>query len=762
MNRSLAATNRIEARRWLISGHVQGVGFRPFVYRLAHRLGVNGWVQNQRGRVEVIAEGEAAILAAFARALVTQAPAIAHPVIDGCESIDAGGFAQFDIRASSAEHPPQIHVPPDYFTCEACLAELSNPQDRRYRYPFINCTQCGPRYTIIEALPYERASTTLAGFPLCDGCQGEYANPLDRRFHAEPIACRKCGPQLEFVSADTGIIDATEHALRACIKALQAGHVVAVKGIGGYHLMCDARNDIALERLRAKKPRPHKPLAVMFPARGDDALAAVYDEVELRATEAEWLTSPTRPIVLALRKATSTLCEQIAPGLNEIGVMLPYSALHHLLSHDFGGPLVATSGNISGEPVLTDKRDVDRRLTHVADARLHHNRPIERPADDCVFRTIHGRPRPIRLGRGCAPLELELPFTLPRPVLAVGAHLKNTVALGWNQRVLISPHIGEMGTPRSQDVFEHVIADLQRLYGIEAQAVVCDAHPGYRTTRWAKTCGLAVYEVFHHHAHASALVGEYLDDGPWLVFTWDGVGYGKDGTLWGGEALLGRPASWRRVASMRPFHLPGGDKAGREPWRSAAALCWALDQAWPGCPDQTSLVHQAWQKRIVCPQTSAVGRLFDAAAALAGGIHETSYEGQGPMQLEALSNGQRGELITLALNEDASGVWRSDWAPLIPHLLNEGIERPRRAADFHTSLAHCLLQQALRLRDVHGAMHVGLCGGVFQNRVLTEQAVELLQSAGFTVKLSTRVPCNDAGISFGQIVEFGAMRNRTT
>jgi hydrogenase maturation protein HypF len=704
------------------------------------------------GAVEIVAEGGTAQLAALGRALTEQAPPIARPVIERCEPLPARGLERFEIRDSAQGGTPRIHLPPDYFTCADCLRELNDPHDRRHHYPFINCTQCGPRYTLIRALPYDRPNTTMAGFPLCPDCRREYRDPLDRRFHAEPIACPACGPGLRFTISGRAPVEETRAALAHGVTALKAGRIVAVKGIGGYHLMCDARNEAAIERLRARKPRPQKPLAVMF-----QTLEGVAREAALGPGEGAFLESPLRPILLVRKRLDATLPEAIAPGLAEIGAMLPYSPLHHLLLDAFGGALVATSGNISGEPVLTQEADVERRLETVAEACLHHDRPIRRPADDPVFRTIATHPRPLRLGRGVAPLELDLPgAALPRPVLAVGGQLKNTIALAWGSRVVVSPHLGDMDTPRSLQVFEALVGDLQALYGVPAEAVVCDAHPGYTTSRWARRCGLPVHQVLHHHAHASALAGECAEpDGDWLVFTWDGTGLGADGTIWGGETLLGRPGAWRRVASLRAFFLPGGDKAGREPWRSAAALCWELGQGWADCPDGSGIARRAWERRLNCPQSTAVGRVFDAAAAFTLGIHTTSHEGQGPMHLEALDAGG-GEALALPLGRDREGLWRVDWAPLVARLRDADLTPARRAADLHATLARSILDQAVAFRERHGVEHVGLTGGVFQNRSLSERAAGLLQARGFQVALSQGVPCNDGGISFGQVIEYAA------
>ncbi|MBU1215390.1 MAG: carbamoyltransferase HypF [Gammaproteobacteria bacterium] len=736
-----------EARRWILTGRVQGVGFRPFVYLLAQRFDLKGVVQNQLGQVMVEAEGEVAALDAFSAALITDAPPLSHPHIADVATIPLHGYSSFEILESAGGSETHIHVPPDLYLCADCQREMDAPQDRRYRYPFINCTQCGPRYTLIERMPYDRANTTMAKFELCVVCRAEYEDPADRRFHAEPVACPQCGPQLKFVSGDVRL--QRKAALEACIATLRRGDIVAVKGIGGYHLMCDATNTAAIARLRERKHRPHKALAVMF---GD--MAAVRAELEVDAQAEAALRDAARPIVLLRRRADAKLPEGIAPGLQEVGAMLPYSPLHHLLLGALDAPLVATSANLSGEPVLTDASEVEARLGKVADAFLHHDRPIARPADDAVLRIIAEQARLIRAGRGIAPIEIELPFEFPRPTLAVGGHMKNTIALGWGSRAVLSPHIGDLDAPRSLQVFEQVIADLQRLYGVTAQAIVCDAHPHYASSRWAARQGLPVRTVWHHHAHAAALALEHGADKTWLTFTWDGVGLGEDGTLWGGETLHGRIGGWRRVAYLRPFRLPGGDKAAREPWRSAAGLCWetGTDSAFP--VDDISLLHTAWQRGINAPQTSATGRLFDGAAHLLGLVDHASYEGQGGMLLEQCAAGVA-EAIVLPLNEDAQGVLVIDWQPLLAAMLRKEIPVATRAMTFHRSLARSIVMQAQRLHAQQPFDAVGLSGGVFQNKLLAELALEGLQQAGFDAYLPQQIPCNDGGIALGQLMEAG-------
>jgi hydrogenase maturation protein HypF len=464
-----------------------------------------------------------------------------------------------------------------------------------------------------------------------------------------------------------------------------------------------------------------------------------------------FLHSPERPIMLLTKRSTCSLSEHVAPGLNEIGCLLPYSPLHALLMNDFGSPLVATSGNLSGEPVITENDEAQTRLAHIADGYLHHNRPILRPADDSVYRIIADKPQPLRLGRGIAPLELELPVTLSQPVLALGAHTKNAIALAWHNRVVISPHIGDLSSVKSLETLQVVAEDLQRLYQVKAERILLDHHPVYGYRSNARQTGLPMSEVWHHRAHASALAWEFPEMQAWIVFAWDGVGMGEDGALWGSEAFVGRPGDWQRRACFRPFRLPGGEKAGREPWRSAAALLWESGMAAPFAP---KALYHAWSKGLNSPATQAAGRLFDAAAALTGICTHASFEGEGPMKLEAIAS-QATQTRTIALPlSKTSGLWQADWSPLLPMLMENGVSAEQRAACFHASLAKTLLDQAMKLRDETNIRDVGFTGGVFQNRLLAEQAKGLLEEAGFHVHIPEKIPVNDAGVCLGQVMEY--------
>lgn len=739
-------------RKITVTGHVQGVGFRPFIYRLAKSFGLTGSVTNQTGRVSIICQGDNDSISQFIDQIISKAPPLSIPTIESAETIESPAIDLFSIAQSEANETADIHIPPDYFTCDECLDEISDASQRRYQYPFTNCTQCGPRYTIIQSLPYDRLNTSMKEFPLCEDCQQEYSNPQDRRFHAQPLACEKCGPALTF-KTDSIEITHNSNALTACLNALHEGQIIAVKGIGGYHLLCDASNEAAVQALRQRKHRPDKPLAVIFPMTGDNGLTSLKPHVSLTDLEAEIILSPQRPIVLVKKKPDTNLAPSIAPDLNEIGVFLPYSPLHFLLLQRFQKPLVATSGNISGEPVITDPEQAQRKINHVADAFLHHDRPILRPADDSVIRVIAGKARNMRLGRGIAPLELTLPEKINQPTLAVGGHLKVTVALAWQDRLVISPHISDLDTARGMEIFEQVIQDLQQLYQVNASRIICDSHPGYQSHRWSNRQNLPVHKVWHHHAHAGVVRGEYPDIKNWLMFCWDGVGLGTDNSLWGGETFHGSAGNWTHLAGFQPFHLPGADQAGREPWRSAAALRWQTGDFYLPDIENVSLALQAWQKKINCPQSSAAGRLFDAAANMILHIDKVSHEGQGPMQLEAIADRNIQAHIDMPFIDD-NKLKRVDWSVLLTTLQDQSISASERAAIFHNSMAKSILDQALLFKKQYHFEAIGLSGGVFQNRYLVEKIMKLAANEGLKVHLPANIPANDGGLSYGQIIEF--------
>jgi hydrogenase maturation protein HypF len=722
---------------------------------------MSGSVRNHGGEVEILARVEPMRAKLFLRRLLSEYPPIARPKLVSAEPCGApteDGFRILPSTGLPGTGNTEVVLLPDQSVCDTCLAEMADPTARRYRHPFITCTQCGPRYTITDDLPFDRGSTSMAGFPLCARCREEFERPTDRRFHAQVMACPDCGPRLRFRIGSCQISHNRE-AVDRTVEALKDGAIVAVKGIGGYHLLCDAASDAAVRRLRERKRRPTKPLAVLFPRKGPDLLETLRQYCTPDVEEARALLSAERPIVLVRMIDGSGLSPALAPGLTELGAFLPYSPLQDLIAGAFAGPLIATSGNVSGAPILTEPAEAERRLGAIADAFLHDDRPIRQSADDGIVRVIAGRPRPLRLGRSSAPLELVLPRPLTQPMLSLGGQMKVTLALGFGSRVVISPHLGGMDSPQGLERLEATAGTLQRLLGVRARSLICDTHGGYTSTRWAQAQGdLPVQRVLHHHAHASAVAGEFAGESRWLCFTWDGVGLGEDGTLWGGEALLGRPGAWARVATFRPFAPPGGVKAASEPWRSAAALAWTLGLDWAPRGIDASLARSAWERHLNCPVTSSVGRLFDAAAALLELVQVSRHEGEGPMALEAVAGPDRSARhgVALPLTRRSDGVLQADWAALVPLLLDGSCSRSDRADGFHASLAHSLVDQAIALRALHGPFAVGLAGGVFQNRRLSELALRTLDAAGFRAYLPIRVPCNDAGLSFGQMVEAAA------
>ena len=747
--------------RIVVEGRVQAVGFRPFIHRLVLGYGLSGWVRNCAGRVEIAVRGNDGAVEQLIDAIVTRAPPLARPKITRVEPTLMEDDGHFRILASARGEVSGAELPPDHFVCDECLVEMADPAARRYRYPFINCTQCGPRYSIIRALPYDRAHTTMAEFVLCPDCRAQYSDPTDRRYHAQPLACPSCGPKLQFRGADQDVSD-NDAALAACVGAIASGLTVAVKGVGGYHLVCDATSEAAVTRLRAAKRRPAKPFAVMVPMAPDDALHWPRQLAELDEVETSLLRSPIRPIVLVRRLPGARLARGVAPGLADIGLMLPYSPLHHLLLEALAKPVVATSANITGEPVLTDNAEVEARLRSCCDAFLHHDRPIHRPADDPVVRVIAGRAVPIRLGRGTAPALMRLPVALDEPALACGGQMRATIALGWQDRAVVSPHIGDLGSLRASKVFDSVADGLEQLYGVSSVRTVCDAHPGFSTRAWARRRGRPIELVHHHHAHASALAGEHGVTEPMLVFAWDGVGLGEDGHLWGGEALHGTPGRWRRLGTFRPLRLVGGDIVAHEPWRSAAAACWALGIPWGTHRPESALVRHAWDRRINTNESCAVGRLFDAAAALLGLVESASYDGQAPGMLEAVAGAPTGRYISLPITHGRGVPWSVDWEPLMSALVELARRGPAGVSSgadlFHSTLAHTVLEQARAARERFDVAHVGLTGGVFQNRRLAGEAAALLCADGFAVLLHEQVPPNDGGLSFGQLVELAGRR----
>jgi hydrogenase maturation protein HypF len=769
-----------------VRGVVQGVGLRPFVYQAARSRGLAGWVQNAADTVQIHVSGEAAAVEGFLAALGNEPPPRAR--IDAIEVVEqpAGpepgsepSAGSFQIRTSVAGAAPQPTIPADLAICDACLAEIRDPAQRRYGYPFTNCTACGPRWSLIRQLPYDRPRTSMAAFTMCRECQAEYDDPADRRFHAQPIACPACGPALELLDAGGRPLATGREALDQAVQALLAGQIVALKGLGGFQLLTDATSAAAVARLRQRKHRPDRPLAVMFPT-----LEALREHCEVSDEEARALAGPEAPILLVRRRShtakpqAAAAFKGIAPDNPYLGAMLPYTPLHHLLLAAVGRPVVCTSGNLSEEPMATRTKEAVARLGPIADVLLTHNRPIVRPVDDSVARVGPDGLQVLRRARGYAPLPILLGMAAPT-ILAVGGHLKNTVALAIGRPsgptpLVVSQHVGDLDTLLGVEVFRRAIDDLLEFFRAAPATVACDLHPDYASTRHAEALAAAwdvpLVRVQHHHAHVAACIAEHGLEGPVLGLSWDGTGYGPDGTVWGGEVLRCEKGSYCRVARLRTFPLPGGDRAVRQPRRSALGLLYevfgdgAADYAagWFGPSDLETLMRML-QRGLRSPRTSSMGRLFDAVAALCGLAGVISFEGQAAMALEFAADPGVEEAYPLPMAEGSrppvnggqarplnGPVPEADWAPLVHAVLADlaaGEPVGRISARFHNALA----EWAVAVARLAGCPQVALTGGCFQNALLTERLRRRLLNEGFVVFLHRRVPPGDGGIALGQV-----------
>ncbi|MEM8587889.1 MAG: carbamoyltransferase HypF [Pseudomonadota bacterium] len=754
-------TRPVARRRLDIEGVVQGVGFRPFVYNLARRHGLTGWTANAGDGLSIEVEGDDVSISDFAANLLRSAPPLAR--IDTVRQSDlaAKGDATFVIAESRSTGSAPMIVPPDVGTCDNCLAEVRDPANRRYRYPFTNCTDCGPRFSIIRALPYDRANTTMAGFAMCPDCAAEYADPSDRRYHAQPNACRVCGPTLAFLDSNGRSIATGDEALTRAIWSLRGGKIVAVKGLGGFHLMVDARDAGAVARLRARKNRPAKPLALMLPS-----VEAAEDLCIVSADERTALTSAARPIVLLRRRRNARdgqPCAAVAPDQPGLGIMLPATPLHHLLMDALDFPIVATSGNRSGEPMAIDRDQAIGRLTGIADCYLDHDRPIARPIDDSVVREIAGGITQIRRARGYAPLPLRLARELPE-VLALGGQMKAAPAAIRGDRLIVWPHIGDLDHPEARAAYEDGLSAFRTAYALDPKRIACDPHPDYHTSTVAAANGEPVASVQHHVAHVAACLAENREMGPALGVAWDGTGWGEDGTVWGGEFFHVVDGAMTRAAHLLPFPLPGGEAAVREPRRCAIGLLRTiLGKLWVERDDlapiaslsrpERDLLDRMMARDLNSPLTSSMGRLFDGVASLLGLKQRCSFEGEAAMALEAAL----GENLAAAADayalpcqpDEASMIL--DWRPLIADVLvdlSDFVPTSVIAARFHRALAEAVVAVAKQV----GEPKVALSGGCFQNRALTELTVIQLRAAGFTPLLHRALPPNDGGLAAGQAV----------
>jgi hydrogenase maturation protein HypF len=776
----------------VVSGVVQGVGFRPFAYRLASELGLGGFVGNDSASVFIEVEGPPGALDRFAERLVGDAPPLARIHAVSVSAVLPNGEGEFRIVASVAGLGGRTPVPPEIGVCDECMAEVADPHNRRFRYSFTNCTNCGPRFTIIRDLPYDRPSTTMAAFKMCAACRAEYESPGDRRYHAQPVACPACGPHLSYQAsspvvgapvarspvARSPVVTGDDDALTAAQACLAAGGTVAIKGVGGYHLCCDASSEGAVRQLRTRKARAGKPFAVMVPD-----LAAAQELAFIDDAEAEALLSPARPIVLVRRRPGAGITELVAPGNPRTGLMLPYTPLHHLLFQrvpgaDIAPPtaVVLTSGNLADEPICTEDADAQLRLAPLADAFLAHDRPISTPCDDSVVRLISQSEQPVRRSRGYAPVPVNLPVEVV-PTLAVGGELKNTFCLAAGSYAWVSQHIGDMGSLETLAAFERGVQSFEQMYAVTPQRWATDRHPGYATRRWARAHASGpVVEVQHHHAHvASAMVEHGLDgSAPVVGFAFDGTGYGTgdDGRpeIWGGEVLVADYRGFERAGHLRPLPLPGGDAAVHNPCRTAVAYLAALGIEVSGdvpsvaaCSDiELRVVLQQVEGNVGCVPTTSMGRLFDAVASLLGLRHRITYEAQAAMELEgAAEAGRLPRLpapLAFALGDDGT----IDMAPLVRGLLAglaAGAPVPDLALGFHAAVADMVRHVAARLRSRQGPMPVVLTGGVFQNGTLAELARSALEQDGHQVLTHRTVPPNDGGLSLGQAVVAGYGRS---
>lgn len=745
-------------QRIVVEGTVQGVGFRPFVFQLANRLGVAGWVRNDSRGVTIEAEAAAPALAAFVAAIEGEKPPLAVIARIVCSELPTFGERDFVIQESQNGQPAQVQAPADAAVCADCLAEMRNPADRRYRYPFINCTNCGPRFTIITGFPYDRPRTTMAGFAMCADCLAEYRDPGSRRFHAQPNACPACGPRLSLVATDGQPLPGAP--LAEAARLLREGAVVAIKGLGGYHLAVDAANAEAVRTLRRRKHRDEKPFAVMA---GD--LAAVEQFALVSDEEARLLLGVERPVVLLEKSPDFLLAEGVAPRNRYVGVMLPYTPLHHLLLEEDFLALVMTSANLSDEPIAYLDADAHSRLNGIADVFLRHDRPIHTRADDSVARVVDGRALLLRRSRGFVPRGIVLPGK-QAPVLAVGAELKNTVCLTRGDRAFVSQHLGDLKNAETYEAFCRAVEQLQKLAEVTPVVVAHDLHPDYLATRHAtEQMSLPTLAVQHHHAHLASCLVENGYEQPAIGVIFDGLGYGADGTLWGGEFLVGDLHGYERVGHFRYVPLPGGDLAAIHPWRMALShLVAAYGEQLPplAClaavpPDELALVRQALAKGINAPLASSCGRLFDAAAAILGLRQTVSFEGQAAMELEMLADREVVGPYPFGLRREGD-LLVFDPRPLVRALADAMLAGERVAVcagRFHVTLAEMVRQVCLVLRARRGVEAAALSGGVFQNALLTTLVRKRLEKAGFTVLTHALVPPNDGGIALGQAVVAG-------
>jgi hydrogenase maturation protein HypF len=737
-----------------VQGVVQGVGFRPFIFRLAHEHNLTGWVLNTSSSVEIEVEGTADSIAQFVQRLAGDAPPLAHLEDIKLEAGSPKGYASFEIKESQQDAGYQL-ISPDIATCRECVKELFDPLDRRFRYPFTNCTNCGPRFTIMSDIPYDRPNTTMSAFSLCDACRSEYEDPLNRRFHAQPTACPVCGPKVWLENAD-GRLPVRDDVIREAAQLLASGSILAIKGLGGFQLACDAGNGEAVDTLRTRKGRPHKPLAVMM-----SNLDEVRKECACDEEEAKLLLSPHAPIVLLPWREDSCITRNVAPGNNYLGVMLAYTPLHHLLLHHLGRPLVMTSGNITEEPIAKENDEAKRKLKGLADYFLLHDRDIHSRYDDSVYMVVEEKSQPIRRARSYAPSPSRLPFKSV-PLLAVGAQEKSTFCLARDEYAFVSQHIGDLENIETIEHFETTIELYKKLFRIRPELIAHDLHPDYLSTRYAleKKGSLPIVGVQHHHAHIASCMMDNMITEPVIGVAFDGSGWGPDNTVWGGEFFVADLLGFRRVGRIEPLPLPGGELAIKKPYRIAIAYLYRLFGSIPELPflrdaaeEELQLITQQVDKGINTPLTSSCGRLFDAVSALLDVCKTITFEGQAAIELEMRSTATGTQRPYPYGLEEQNGMWHVRVRPILEAILNDirsGVPDQQIGLRFHDTLARVIEDVATRVSAQTGITRVTLSGGCFQNRLLLRRTLPPLREAGLNVLLHRQVPCNDGGISLGQ------------
>jgi hydrogenase maturation protein HypF len=739
-----------------ITGIVQGVGFRPFIYRLAKEMGLKGYVRNDARGVTIEAEGDKERLTDLLLRIENEKPDLSRIYSLQHSFLPKKDFNDFAIRESELEGDIRVSILPDIATCHECLEEIKSSSDRRFNYPFTNCTNCGPRLTIIEMLPYDRKNTSMKDFSMCPECEREYNDPSDRRFHAQPDACPECGPGVTLLDNKGGKVSDKSEAVNDAVRLIDEGMIVAMKGIGGYHLVCDAMNDGAVRRLRERKHREERPLAVIFPNMG-----SIKREAEVSLFEERALNSVERPIVILNKREGTGIADPVSPGNNTIGAFLPYTPLHHLILDKLKRPVVATSANLSDEPIVKDEDDAFSRLSDVADYFLTHNRDIVRRCDDSVVRIVSDRQVPIRRSRGFAPLPVVLPFGLKRPVLALGPYMNNTIALGIDDKVYLSQHVGDLESPLAMEFYEETVNDFLKLFDIRPEVVASDMHPGYHSTAFGeRKYKDRLLKVQHHFAHILSCMAEndIHADEEVIGIAFDGTGYGPDNTVWGSEVMTASYSGFRRAYHLRPYRLPGGDKAVKEPLRTALSLLYETfgDEAaefdlLPLSDRERKFYLDMIRKEVNSPLTTSMGRLFDGVSSIAGLKHKASYHAQAAIALEqaAMRSDEEG---LYPFNTEGSSI---DFRPMIQEIIKDkraGTSTEDIAKKFHNTIIEIILLVSGSIRNETGITKVALSGGVFQNGILLDGAFNKLKERGFTPLIHQLVPPNDGGISLGQVV----------